>query len=257
VVDRLSAEPRGVVRVSIPVGLAQQQMPALLPEFLARYPQVRVQMHVSNRRVDVINEGFDVAVRVRSKFDDDGSLVMRSFGQIQELLVASPAYLDRAGRPTDPEQLHDHVTLTMSEDEVRQRWELQGADGEVRRIDLKPRVSGFDFPMLMALARQGLGITMLPETLCAEAVRKGELEVVLPEWRLPQGIAHAVFASRRGLLPAVRVFIDFLAERLPALIEESRLDCQNCEKKSGQGAATDGGQPGKAGTREVAHATIR
>jgi DNA-binding transcriptional LysR family regulator len=258
VVDRLSAEPRGVVRVSIPVGLAQQQMPMLLPEFLARYPQVRVQMHVSNRRVDVINEGFDVAVRVRSKFDDDGSLVMRSFGQIQELLVASPAYLDRAGRPTDPEQLHDHVTLTMSEDDVRQRWELQGADGEVRRIDLKPRVSGFDFPMLMALAKQGLGITMLPETLCAEAVRKGELEVVLPEWSLPQGIAHAVFASRRGLLPAVRVFIDFLAERLPALIEESRLDCQNCEhKKAGQGAAAGNAKRGKADARAVAHATIR
>ena len=91
--------------------------------------------------------------------------------------------------------------------------------------------------MLMALAKQGIGITMLPETLCAEAVRNGELEVVLPEWRLPQGIAHAVFASRRGLLPAVRVFIDFLAERMPALIEESRLDCQNCEHKSrGSGA---------------------
>src|SRR3546814_3939710 len=89
---------------------------------------------------------------------------MRSFGQIQELLVASPGYLDRAGRPTDPDQLRDHVTLTMSEDEVRQRWELQGSDGEVRRIDLKPRVSGFDFPMLMALAKQGLGITMLPRS---------------------------------------------------------------------------------------------
>ncbi len=231
-VDRLSAEPRGVVRVSVPVGLAQQQMPELLPDFLARFPLVRVQMHVSNRRVDVINEGFDVAIRVRTKLDDDGSLVMRSFGQIQELLVASPTYLDRAGRPADPAQLNEHVTLTMSEDEVRQRWELQGADGEVRRVDLKPRVSGFDFPMLMALARQGLGITMLPETLCAQAVRNGELEVVLPQWRLPQGIAHAVFASRRGMLPAVRVFIDFLAERLPPLIEASRLDCQQCEQTS-------------------------
>ena len=228
VVDRLSAEPRGLVRVSVPVGLAQQQMPQLLPEFLARYPQVRIQMHVSNRRVDVINEGFDVAIRVRNKLDDDGSLVMRSFGQIQELLVASPQYLRRAGRPTEPEQLLEHVTLTMNEDEVRQRWELQ-RDGEMRRVELKPRVAGFDFPMLMALAKQGLGITMLPETLCAEAVRKGELEVVLPRWRLPQGIAHAVFASRRGLLPAVRVFIDFLAEKLPPLIESSRLDCQNCQ----------------------------
>lgn len=228
VVDRLSAEPRGVIRVSVPVGLAQQMMPKLMPEFLARYPQVRVQMHVSNRRVDLINEGFDVAIRVRNKLDDDGSLVMRSFGQIQELLVASPKYLDRAGRPKDPEELKDHVTLSMSEDEARQRWELQDATGDLRRIDLKPRLSGFDFPMLMALATQGIGITMLPETLCAEAIRNGELEVVLPEWRLPQGIAHLVFASRRGLLPAVRALIDFLAEKMPPLIEESSLNCRNC-----------------------------
>jgi hypothetical protein len=95
----------------------------------------------------------------------------------------------------------------------------------VRRVELKPRVAGFDFPMLMALATQGVGITMLPETVCAEAVRNGELEVVLPQWRLPQGIFHAVFASRRGLLPAVRVFIDFLAERVPALVESARLQC--------------------------------
>jgi DNA-binding transcriptional LysR family regulator len=231
VVDRLSAEPRGVVRVSVPVGIAQQSMPKLLPEFLARYPHVRVQLHVSNRRVDVINEGFDVAIRVRNRLDDDGSLVMRSFGMIQELLVASPKYLDRMGRPRDPGDLDKHVTMSMNEDEVRQRWELQGADGESRKIDLKPRVAGFDFPMLMALAKQGLGITMLPETLCADAVRSGELEVVLPQWRLPQGIAHVVFASRRGLLPAVRVFIDHLAERLPAELESARLQCREIKGK--------------------------
>ena len=223
-VDRLSAEPRGVVRVSIPVGLAQREIPSLLPDFLARYPDVRVQLHVSNRRVDVINEGFDVAIRVRNKLDDDGSLVMRSFGQIQERLVASPAYLRRAGRPRIPEDLAPHVTLSMIEDDARQRWELQ-RNGETRRVELKPRVSGFDFPMLMALAKQGMGITLLPETLCADAVRAGELEIVLPEWRLPQGIAHAVFASRRGMLPAVRVFIDHLAERLPPLLEAARLEC--------------------------------
>jgi len=228
VVDRLSAEPRGIVRVSVPVALAQQQLPRLLPEFLAAHPKVRLQLHVSNRRVDLINEGIDIALRVRSKLDDDGSLVMRSFGQIQELLVASPAYLKRAGRPRDPAQLAEHVTLSISEDEARQRWELHGPDGEVRRIDLQPRLAGFDFPMMQALAREGLGITLLPETVCAEAVRRGELEVVLPQWRLPQGICHAVFASRRGLLPAVRVLIDFLAEKLPPLLESSRLDCAGC-----------------------------
>lgn len=254
VVDRLSAEPRGLVRVSVPVSIAQQSMPTLLPEFLARYPQVRVQLHVSNRRVDVINEGFDVAIRVRSKLDDDGSLVMRSFGEIQELLVASPGYLDRAGRPQKPEDLHGHTTMSMGEDEVRQRWDLQDASGETRRIELKPRVAGFDFPMLMALAKQGLGITMLPETLCAEAVRNRELEVVLPEWSLPQGIAHAVFASRRGLLPAVRVFIDFLAERLPPEIESSRLDCRACKEEGHKDPVAHR----RAGQRPApgAHATI-
>lgn len=231
VVDRLSAEPRGVVRVSVPVALAQMQLPKLLPKFLDLYPKVRLQLHVSNRRVDIINEGYDVALRVRSRLDDDGSLVMRSFGQIRELLVASPKYLDRAGRPTAPDQLADHVTLSISEDEARQRWELHGPDGEVRRVELQPRLMGFDFPLLQFMAREGYGITLLPETVCAEAVRNHELEVVLPEWTLPQGICHAVFASRRGLLPAVRVFIDYLAEHLPEALETSRLDCSgDCDK---------------------------
>lgn len=237
VVDRLSAEPRGVVRVSVPVALAQQQLPRLLPKFLEQYPKVRLQLHVGNRRVDLINEGFDVALRVRARLDDDGSLVMRSFGQIQELLVASPKYLDRAGRPRDPSDLASHLTLSIHEDEAHQRWELHGPGGEVRRVDLQPRVAGFDFPLLQSMVKDGFGITMLPETVCAEAVRKGELEVVLPEWSLPQGICHAVFASRRGLLPAVRVFIDFLAEHLPAQIESSRLDCGNCGGKKGAAVA--------------------
>lgn len=252
VVDRLSAEPRGQIRLSVPVSIAQEMIPRLMPEFLAKYPEVRVQLHVSNRRVDVINEGFDLAIRVRNKLDDDGSLVMRTFGQIQELLVASPKYLDRAGRPKDPDDLKNHVTLTMNEDEARQRWDLQDAGGDTRRVELKPRLSGFDFPMLMALARQGLGITMLPETVCADAIRKGELEVVLPEWRLPQGISHLVFASRRGLLPAVRAMIDFLAEKMPALIEESSLHCRNCPPgKGGNGKplAVERKAPESASTR--------
>src|SRR5688572_21692848 len=164
VVDRLSAEPRGVIRVSVPVGMAQQQMPKLLPECLARFPQVRVQLLVNNRRVDIINEGYDVALRVRAKLDDDGSLVMRSFGQIQELLVASPKYLQRAGRPRDPDELAQHVTLSISEDEARQRWELHGPNGEVRRVELQPRLAGFDFPLLQSMAKDGFGITLLPET---------------------------------------------------------------------------------------------
>ena len=243
VVDRLSAEPRGLVRVSAPVALAQNQLSRLLPDFLAAHPKVRIQLHASNRRVDVINEGFDIALRVRSHLGDDGSLVMRSFGQIQELLVASPAFLKREGRPTQPQQLRDLATLSMSEDEGRQRWELQGPGDVVEKVDIQPRLMCSDFPTLAQAAAAGLGIALLPETICAEAVRTGALEVVLPDWRLPQGICHAVFPSRRGLLPAVRLFIDFLAERMPGALEASRLQCQGpgCPEQA-RAAAAGGGR---------------
>ena len=230
-VDRLSAEPRGLIKISCPPALLQESLAAMLPEFLRKYPQVRLQMQVSNRRVDLINEGVDVALRVRSQLNDDGELVMRRFGEIRELLVASPAYLDRAGRPQHPAELSQHATLSIAEDDSRQRWTLHGPNAEVERVDLQPVLMAHDFPLLLGAARAGMGIAFLPETACAEAVRRGELEVVLQHWHLPLGICHAVFPSRRGLLPAVRVFIDFLAERMPVAIEKSRLQCSDIAGK--------------------------
>lgn len=234
-VDRVSAAPRGTIKVSCPVALAQELLAPLLPTFMKTHPQVRIQLHVSNRRVDVIQEGFDVALRVRSQLTDDGEMVARSFGQLRELLVASPRYLDRIGRPQVPADLAGHTTLSMSDDDARQRWTLHGPEGQVQRVDLTPALMAQDFPLLLAAARDGLGVVLLPELSCAEAIRQGELEVVLPEWSLPQGICHAMYPSRRGLLPAVRVFIDFLAEHLPAKIQDSKLKCGTpggvpCEK---------------------------
>jgi DNA-binding transcriptional LysR family regulator len=124
----------------------------------------------------------------------------------------------------------------MAEDDSRQRWQLQGADGQVRRVDLQPVLMAHDFRLLLAAARDGLGIVLLPEGTCADAVRDGSLEVVLPEWHLPMGICHAVFPSRRGMLPAVRVFIDYLAEHLPPVIEANRLQCRDIARKDAKAA---------------------
>jgi DNA-binding transcriptional LysR family regulator len=215
-VQQLSGAPRGLVRLSAPVALAQQQLARLLPEFLARHPEVRLQVHVSNRRVDVIHEGFDLALRVRTRLTDDGSLAMRSFGQIDEFLVASPRYLRIQGRPRIPADLSAHACLSMSEEPGAQRWVLQGPGAKQESVSFEPRVMAHDFPLLRALAVQGYGIALLPELVCGSLLRSGELERVLPEWRMPQGLCHAVFPTRRGVLPAVRVLLDFLAERLPA-----------------------------------------
>jgi DNA-binding transcriptional LysR family regulator len=174
-VDRVSAEPRGLVRVSAPVELAQRMVAPLLPEFMAGHPQVRVQLLVANRRFDVIPEGIDVALRVRTKLDSDGELVLRRFGEVAELLVASPAYLETHGRISHPSELDRHATLSASEDESRQQWTLHGPDGSVLRVDIRPILMTQDFGVLMAAAKAGQGIALLPETVCADAVRAGEL----------------------------------------------------------------------------------
>ena len=224
-VDRVAVDPRGSVRVSCPVTLAQRMVGPLLPEFMAANPLVQVQLLVSNRRFDVIPEGVDVALRVRTKLDEDGELVIRRFGQVNELLVASPSYLAARGQPTHPSELEQHATLSASEDDSRQRWSLHGPDGALARVDIKPVLMSQDFTVLMSAAKAGQGIALLPETVCADAVRAGELKVVFRHWQLPQGICHAVYPSRRGVLPAVRALIDFLALRLPPLIEANRLNC--------------------------------
>ena len=214
-VEFARAEPRGTLRMSCPVAIAQWALAALLPEFLARYPGVRLQLDVSNRRVDVVSEGFDLALRVRSQPSGEDGLVMRSFGESDQLFVASPAYLARAGRPTEPAQLAQAETLDEAQTLGRHVWELRGPDGRSERIEHSPRLACDDFVVLRTAALAGLGIARLPETVVRADLSSGTLERVLPEWSTPQGIVHIVFPSRRGLLPAVRAFIDFLAQRLP------------------------------------------
>jgi DNA-binding transcriptional LysR family regulator len=217
-VEFARATPRGIVRASCPVALAQSTLAQILPEFFTRYPSVRVQLHVSNRRVDVLNEGFDVAFRVRAQPTGEDGLVMRKFREISELAVASPAYLDRVGRPERPEQLAERDTLGFAPETDVQTWELFDSKCTPTRVELKPRLVCHDFVLLKGAVLAGLGIALLPESVVRAELDNGTVERVLPAWNLPQGIFHVVFPTRRGLLPAVRAFIDFVAERLPALI---------------------------------------
>ena len=214
-VEFARSAPRGLIKVSCPVAVAQSALAAILPEFLGKFPAVRLQLHVSNRRVDVVSEGFDVALRVRSQPSGEDGLVMRAFREMDECLVASPEYLRRAGEPTEPAQLTARDTLDYAGEFDRRPWELRGPEGRSARAEHTPRIVCHDFVVLRAAALAGLGIARLAETVVREDLRSGALRRVLPGWDSPQGILHVVFPSRRGLLPAVRAFIDFLAERLP------------------------------------------
>ncbi|SRR5579875_710825 len=226
-VELVRAEPRGLVKLSCPVSFAQTVLPQIVPDFMTRYPKVRLLVHASNRRVDVINEGFDAALRVRTRPSAEDGLVMRSFREACELLVASSTYLDRAGRPERPEELRKHDTLGFAPETERQVWEMtrsgedwraDGTHSEVERIEVSPRLVCHDFALLRSAALAGLGIALLPESVVRADLEARRLERVLPAWNIPLGIIHVVFPSRRGMLPAVRALIDFLSERLPALI---------------------------------------
>jgi DNA-binding transcriptional LysR family regulator len=214
-VAQLVAEPRGLLRVSCPVALSQGVMTTILPGFLEKYPHVKILLLSTNRRIDVIGEGVDLALRVRSRLDTDADLIMREFGRGKLLMVASPDYLRRRGYPQQPADLSDHDTISMLDQDAGQHWELAGLDGEVMRVALQPRVMCGDFPVILSCALRGLGIALLPQSVCVPHVASGKLEIILPQWSPPDGILHCVFPSRRGLLPSVRALIDWLAEQLP------------------------------------------
>jgi len=225
-VDELRTEPRGVVRVSCPNSLAQTIVAHVLPDFLAQYPKVQVRLQATNRRVDLIGEGVDLAIRVRAKLDTDATLVMRTFGQSRVLIVASPKLMEQTGRPKLPSDLSTIPALAMNEHEGAHSWELLGADNERVVVDIQPRLICGDFSVLLESARRGIGVTLLPEFVCAPAITNGDLEVLLPDWSVPEGTMHFVYPSRRGLLPGVRAFVDFLAERLPQATLQKHEQCR-------------------------------
>jgi DNA-binding transcriptional LysR family regulator len=209
-----TAEPRGLLRVACPVSIAQSMLAPVLPGFLAAHPQLCIDLEVSNRRVDLLAEGFDAALRVRTRPSGEDGVVMRQFAELDELLVASPGYLARAPRLDHPAKLAQHPTLSFTPG-ARQAWTLIGPGGEAFEVEHAPRLSGHSFEVMRAAALAGAGIALLPEGVVREDLAQGRLLRVLPDWRMPQGIFHVVYPHRRGLLPGVRAFIDFLVETMP------------------------------------------
>jgi DNA-binding transcriptional LysR family regulator len=213
VVSRLKAEPQGLVRVSCPLGM-DRMLGGCLANFLSDHPKLRAQFLVGNRRVDIIEEGVDIAIRIRSQLDTDADLQLKMIGQTGGVLVASPQFVARYGAPARPQDLSAFATVALSDRPGVERWRLSNDAGEAIEVAHEPKLSASAFPILQQAALTGAGIALLPEYACRESLENGDLVPILPDWRAPQGILHLVFTSRRGLLPGVRAMIDFLAEAL-------------------------------------------
>jgi DNA-binding transcriptional LysR family regulator len=209
---RMLSEPRGLVRLSCPLGL-QAAIADPLPSFLAAHPQLRIQCIATNRRVDLIHEGVDVAIRVRERLDTDAELQMKRIGPSRRILVASPTLLANEGEPATPAEL-GKLPILHHEQQGGDVWHLTSNSGDTYDLAVEPRVATGSFEILISAACQGAGVALLPATNCREALAAGALVRLLPEWSGIDGILHLVFASRRGMLPVVRAVIDFTAAAL-------------------------------------------
>ena len=212
VIDSATSAPRGVIRVACSPGLLTYQTGELIGRFMALYPEVRVHLESTSRRVDVIGEGFDLAIRAREPPLEETDLVMRKLEESVHRLVSNPALAARLGPPQGPADLAGWPSLDFGPVRESHLWSLRHAGGMTAAVRHFPRLVTDDVQMLHEGARQGLGIVLLPAIVVAEDLEDGRLIDLLPDWRTRRWIVHAVFPSRRGLLPSIRLLLDFIAE---------------------------------------------
>ena len=214
-VAQVQQEPRGLLRISCPVTLAHTVLSTVFAQFLIRYPQVELEVEVSNRVVDPVADGIDVALRVRSTLSDSASYIVKRLGETGAILVAQPSLLARFDPVRGPADLVKLPTVAMSARQGQNEWELYGPEGASLTVTHRPRYMASDLLTLREGVEQGIGVGILHDYMCCDALKAGRLVQVLPQWAPLPGIIHAVFASRRGMAPAVRHFLDYLGEQLP------------------------------------------
>ncbi|OWW22824.1 LysR substrate-binding domain-containing protein, partial [Noviherbaspirillum denitrificans] len=213
VMERKRSEPQGIVRLSCPTALLEYRIGALVARFMTEYPKVQIHLEATNRRVDVLGEGLDLALRVRFPPLEDSDLVMRVLSESPQRLVASPGFLKERDLPMHPADLADLPSLDWgpARDHV---WDLSGPEGMEAQVRHHPRYITDDMAALRLAALHGVGVVQMPCMVIEDDLKTGKLVDIMPGWAPKGGIVHAVFPSRRGLLPGVRLLIDYLAEHI-------------------------------------------
>jgi DNA-binding transcriptional LysR family regulator len=219
-IDSLTAEPGGTIRLTCPIGLLNFHVGEMLARFMARYPKVSIHLEATNRRVDVVGEGVDLAIRVRPRPFDDSDLAHRVFSDRGQCLVASPALVERMGMPEEPEDLSNWPSLSRAVPQESHAWVLEHASGETVTVHHSPRYVTTDMLALKSAALAGVGVVQLPVLMLPRELESGALVSVLHDWQPPREVIHVVFPTRRGMLPSVRALIDFLVECYRVLEED-------------------------------------
>jgi len=216
----LGASLRGTLRVSAATGSGQTLLAPVVAQFLAAHPLLTLDLQLTNRYVDLIEEGYDLALRVGALADS--RLVVRRLAPSRRILIASPQYLERRGAPRSPRQLPEHDCLVLDIGTRPQSWELKS--GRARStLEVRGPMHSNNTLALLGACHGGLGIALLPEFVATAPLGDGALRRVLPAWASPEQAIYAVYPTARFIPAKVRAFVDFLAERLRAATPQRAL----------------------------------
>lgn len=224
-IDLNRSEPRGTIRVSCPPALLHYHMGEFLTKFMLQYPKIKIYIDTTNRNVDVLNEGIDIAFRVRYPPLKDSGLVMKKFVTSAQCLVAHPSVLSTQPIPRTLDELHQFRTIGLGNAEQQNVWVLHHALEGTVHFQHEPDLIVNDMTGVLQAVIHGLGIAPLPIMMAQEYISRKELIVILPEWQPTSGIVHAAYPSRKGLLPAIKKLLDYLGEQF-AQLDQQKLGYQ-------------------------------
>ncbi|MEN2471698.1 LysR family transcriptional regulator [Burkholderia sp. GS2Y] len=207
-----SSRPRGLVKLAAPLSFGARWVAPLLPEFFEIYPDISVDLHLTDTHSDLIGEGFDAALRIAIL--EDSSLVARLIAPVRRFVVASPDYLSRHGRPRHPQELGAHPCLTYANRNQRDVWRFTRQDGETCAVTPGGMLRGTSVEALLPTVLAGLAITELPEFAATPYFTDRQLEPILTDWRLPEGGLYFVTPSARARPAKVSALADFFIARL-------------------------------------------
>src|SRR3984885_14662476 len=210
IVDRTRSRPQGTVRIACPVALLESGISTIIARYVQDNPDVQILLDATNRRVDVVEEGLDFAIRVRLPPLENTDLAVRQLGLSIHILVASPELAARYPAPTSIESVKEWPTLAMASSSERFVWNLVDVEGRVTAWTHRPRLATDDLASLRVAAISGVGVAMLPRELVEADIQAGRLQHLLPGLASTPGLVHAIFPTRRGMVPAVRHLLDAL-----------------------------------------------
>lgn len=205
--------PRGTLKISCPIGFGLSHIQTVISNYLKRYPNVSLEWDMSDKRIDVIGEGYDLAIRAAPSLDESSLICKRVYASPM-YLVAAPSYLEAHGRPYHPNELLKHNCITYSNLKNAGRWEFTDKNGKLITVDINQRVRCNSGLGELALLKSGVGISIIPAFYIEQALADGELEILLPEYTHPTVNVYVIYPSRKHVSPKVRRFIDMVSEHL-------------------------------------------